>query len=236
MDNAIYASITRQSGLMKEMEVIANNIANANTTGYRREGVIFSEFMAETGEDSAPLSMAWAHGRLTDLTPGGITGTGGALDFAIEGEGFFQVQTPDGIQLTRAGSFMRSAEGQLVTPDGYPALDQGGAAIVVPNDKIGAGADGTLSTNGQPFAQLGIVQPTPDSQILYAGGTRFSVEGATEPVIEPKVVQGQVENSNVNPVQEISRMVQVQRAYELGQSFIDKEDQRIRNVISALNQ
>lgn len=236
MDNAIYATLSRQSGLMKEMEVVANNIANANTTGYRREGVIFSEYLSATGEDSAPLSMAWAHGRLTDLTPGGISSTGGALDFAIDGEGFFQVQTPDGVQLTRAGSFMRGPEGQLATPDGYAVLDQGGAAIIVPNGKIGMASDGTLSANGQPFAQLGVVQPTENAQILYAGGTRFSVDGDTTPVAQPQLAQGQIESSNVNPVQEISRMVQVQRAYELGQSFIDREDQRIRNVITALNQ
>lgn len=236
MDNAIYATLTRQSGLMKEMEVVANNIANADTTGYRRQGVVFSEYVAAAETGDSPLSMAWAHGRLTDLTAGGTSETGAPLDFAIEGEGFFQIQTPAGVQLTRAGSFLRNGEGQLVTPDGVAVLDIGGAPIAVPDGAVALASDGTLSANGAPFAQIGVVVPAADSQLLHTSGTRFSVEGTTEPAGEIALAQGRVESSNVDSVTEIARMVAVQRAYELGQSLLDREDERIRNVISTLSQ
>lgn len=236
MDNAIYAALTRQSGLMKEMDVVANNIANANTTGYRREGVVFSEYVTDPADGTPALSMAWAHGRLTDLTQGSLESTGGTLDFAIEGEGFFQVQTPQGMELTRAGSFTKNGEGALVTQDGYPILDAGGAPIALPDGDISLSSDGTLSAQGVPVAQIGVVRPTADSQLTYAGGTRFSIDGETEPVEEPTLAQGRLEASNVDSVNEISRMITVQRAYELGQSFLDREDERIRNVITTLGQ
>ena len=131
MDVPGYTALTRQSGLMREMQAIANNIANASTSGFRREGVIFSEYVNRL--DGAPsLSMARASARNIDLTQGELSDTGGSFDFAIEGEGFFLVETPRGNRLTRMGSFTPSAEGELVNPDGYRLLDQGGAPVFVP--------------------------------------------------------------------------------------------------------
>lgn len=113
MDNAIYATLSRQSGLMQEMRTVANNIANISTSGFRREGVIFSEHVAALDGDAPSLSMAYAHGRNINDAQGPLSQTGGAFDFAIEGEGYFQIETPQGNQLSRAGSFTPSAEGEL---------------------------------------------------------------------------------------------------------------------------
>lgn len=234
MDAAGYATLNRQSGLMREMGVVANNIANSSTIGFRREGVVFSEFVAALDDDPS-LSMADASGRHVDLSQSTLAQTGGTFDFAIQGEGFFLIETPQGQRLTRAGSFTPSAEGELVTPDGYRLLDEGGAPIFIPPDAKGVAmsADGTLSVSGQPIAQVGLWQPTDPLALKHQTGTLFdggeveSAEGAT-------VMQGMLEDSNVEPVSEIARMIEVQRAYELGQKFLDAEDERVRGVITTL--
>lgn len=236
MDNAIYASLNRQAGLMAEMRAIANNIANASTTGFRKEGVVFAEHVRALGDGEPSLSMASASGRLVDLAQGGLSRTGGTFDLAIEGDGFFMVQTPAGQQLTRAGNFTPSAEGQLVTADGYPVLDTGGSPIPVPpgTPAVAVAPDGTISAGGVPLAQIGVFAVADRSQLIHAGNNRFGVGGTPEPVEGAKVFQGFLEDSNVTPVTEIAQMIEVQRAYEMGQSFLDKEDARIRAVLQSM--
>lgn len=234
MDAAGYATLNRQSGLMREMAVVANNIANASTTGFRREGVVFSEFVAAMDSDPS-LSMAHASGRHVDLGQATVSQTGGSLDFAIQGPGFFLIETPEGEGLTRAGSFTPSADGELVTPDGNRLLDAGGAPVFLPPDAkaVTLARDGTLSANGQPIAQIGLWQPADPMALRHQSGTLFAAE-ALEPVEDGVILQGMLEDSNVEPVSEITRMIQVQRAYELGQKFLDAEDERVRGVIQTL--
>lgn len=236
MDNAIYAALTRQTGLMNEMRVVANNIANANTTGFRREGVIFAEHLSALDGRGDTLSMAHARGRLVDLDQGVLTQTNGTFDLAIEGDGFFMLDTPDGPRLTRAGAFLPSAEGELMSADGHRLLDEGQASIIIPAgaSKVAVGADGTLSANGVSFGRIGVFAPPESAQITHDGGTTFAADGDPQPVENPAVRQGFLEESNVDSVFEITRMIEVQRAYELGQSFLDREDQRIRSAITAM--
>ena len=236
METPGYTSLTRQSGLMREMQSVANNIANVSTTGYRREGLVFSEFVKalEPGEPS--LSMANANVRNIDRTQGPLTQTGGTFDFAIEGEGFFMVETAEGPLLTRAGSFTPSAEGELVAPDGARLLDGGGAPVFVPPDagSVALAADGTLSADGVPLNQMGLYLPADINELSRRAGVRFAVEGEVLPVEDGRILQGFVESSNVDPMSEIARMIEVQQAYQLGQQFLDKEDERIRGVLQTL--
>jgi flagellar basal-body rod protein FlgF len=236
MDSTGYTTLTRQMGLMREMQSVAHNIANASTTGYRREGLIFSEHITPIDGEAGSLSMADAHVRNTDLTQAPLTQTSAQFDFAIEGEGFFMVATPQGERLTRAGSFTPNAEGELVTPDGYQVLDAGGAPIFIPPDakSVAMAADGTLSADGRPLTEIGVFLPADRNAMTHAAGTLFDPGGATEPALDATVLQGFVEGSNVDAVTEIARMIEVQRAYELGQNFLDREDDRIRNVIRTL--
>ena len=235
MENATSATLTRQSGLMAELQVVANHIANASTTGFRAEGVIFSEYVSDLGPAHESLSMARASGRDTDYTQGGLSQTGGTFDLAIEGDGFFLVQTPNGERLTRAGHFMPNAAGDLVTADGYPVLDAGGAPMFVPQGagSIAIASDGTLSADGQPLGQVGIFQPTDPTSMLREDGVRFSADG-WDPAPGARVLQGYLEESNVNPIAQIARMIEVQRAYELGQSFLEKEHNRITGMLQAV--
>jgi len=236
LDNSIYATLSRQSGLMREMQLVANNIANISTSGFRKEGIVFSEFIEKLGDDAPSLSMAGARGRLTNQTQGVLTQTGSPFDFGIEGSGFFLIETPQGQALTRAGSFTPSAEGELVTSDGHRLLDGGGAPVFVPPDAraISLSSDGTLSADGQPLTQIGLWQPGAPEDMTRRDGVMFALSAPPEPVLTGTVLQGFIEGSNVNPVSEIARMIEVQRAYEMGQGFLDKEDQRIRNVLNTL--
>lgn len=227
MDNAGYATLSRQSGLLREMQVVANNIANMSTTGYRQEGLMFSEYI--TRVDGGPsMSMANATVRNTSMLQGAMTMTGGQLDLAIEGDGFFLVETPDGERLTRAGSFTANGEGDLVTPRGFRVLDAGGAPVFIPPNAqdLSISADGTVSTGGQPLTQVGLVMPVNPNGMVREDGVMFRADDGVEPALEGRILQGFLENSNVQPVDQITRMIQVQRAYELGQSFLDAENER----------
>ncbi|MFD1913712.1 flagellar hook-basal body complex protein [Halodurantibacterium flavum] len=235
MDNASYTTLTRQSGLRREMDIVAHNIANANTTGFRREGIIFSEFLRGLDGQEPSLSMATVNARHIGEAQGGLTATGGPLDLAIEGPGYFVVQTPDGERLTRAGHFTANAEGEVVNQDGHPLLDLGGGAIALPPEagSIAVGADGTLSADGVAVAQVGVVLPVDPLSLQREAGTLLRA-GDVEPVEQPSVLQGYLEESNVDVITEVARMIEVQRAYELGQTFLDREDERIRAVVQTL--
>lgn len=234
MDAAGYVALSRQSGLMREMQVVANNIANLSTTGFRREGVVFAEHVARLDEGPS-LSMATGNARVVDLTQAGLTETGGSFDFAIQGDGFFLIDTLAGQQLTRAGSFTPSDTGELVNPDGHRLLDAGGAPVFIPPGAgpVAMAADGTLSAGGSPLARVGLWQPVDPLSLQHQSGTSFTA-ATVEPAAGGTVLQGFLEESNVDPVSEIARMITVQRAYELGQSFLDKEDERVRSVIQTL--
>lgn len=234
MDAAGYVTLTRQSGLMREMQVVANNIANLSTAGFRREGVVFSEHVVAV--DHGPsLSMARGNARLVDLSQAGMTATGAAYDLAIQGDGFFLVETSEGPALTRAGSFTPSPAGELMSNDGHRLLDAGGALVFVPPAArtVAVAQDGTVSADGQPVARIGLWGPADPLSLRHRSGTLFTVDDP-QPVDSGTIHQGFLEDSNVQPVTEMARLIAVQRAYELGQTFLDSEDRRARGVIETL--
>ncbi len=235
MDNPGYATLTRQTGLLREMQVVANNMANVASTGYRREGLVFSEYVRALDPRHDSLSMATARSGFASDLQGALTQTGRPLDMAVEGEGYFLIQTPQGQMLTRAGNFLRDADGNVVTSDGMQLLDSGGAAVLVPPEAtdLSVASDGTLSADGLPVAEIGLwLAPGPGTTERRAGA-RFALTAAPVPAREAsgRIVGGFLESSNVSPVAEVARMIEVQRTYELGQGFLDREDDRIRAVI-----
>jgi len=235
MGAASYTTLSRQSGLMREMRVVANNIANSATTGYRSEGLIFSEYVRSApGQQS--LSMSRANIYNTSQEQGHLTQTGGTFDFAVEGEGYFMVETPLGERLTRAGAFSPNSEGDLVTMDGYRVLDAGGAPVFIPGTakSIEVGADGTISADGNSIGQIGLFQPADKNTMIREDGVMFRVDGDIEPAETAAILQGFTEGSNVNAIGQVTRMIEIQRAYEMGQSFLETEDKRIRNAIKNL--
>jgi flagellar basal-body rod protein FlgF len=235
MDATTYTTLGRQSGLMREMQVVANNIANISTNGFRREGVVFAEHIKRL-EDAPSLSMARASGRQIDLSQAGMSKTGSTWDFAIQGSGFFLIETAEGQHLTRAGSFTPNAEGELVTPDGFRLLDDGGAPVFVPPDAraVTLAPDGTLAADGAPVARIGLWLPADPNALQHRAGTLYSASSGVEPAEGATLFQGFVEDSNVNPVSEVARMIEVQRAYEMGQRLLERDDERVRSVIQTL--
>ena len=235
METASYTTLARQTGLMREMQIIANNIANSSTTGFRQEGIIFSEYIVQ-GNQGDHIAMPASRIGNSSFAQGELEHTGGSLDLAVEGDGFFLVATPNGDRLTRAGSFSATAEGELVTHDGYAVLDTGGAPVFLPNNimNLSVAADGTISAYGRELGQIGVFDPIDSMSMEREGGVFFKSDAGWEPVESPTIKQGYVENSNVNQVLQISRMIEVQRAYEIGQSFLEREDERVRSAVKTI--
>ena len=233
MDNAGYVLTARQSALTRSLDVLANNIANMSTSGFQREALIFDDVLQAGGNDLGAISSVDVASRYVDLEQGSLVKTGRDLDLAIRGEGFFRVETPGGERLTRAGAFQRNADGGLVTADGYAVLDDGGAPIALPptSEPIFVAPDGGISVGGALVARVGLVS-APADQVSREGGVLFIAQ-STAPATG-SVAQGFVEESNVNPVEEITRLIEVQRAFEIGQSLLSDEDDRIRSTIETL--
>ncbi|MEO1329955.1 MAG: flagellar hook-basal body complex protein [Pseudomonadota bacterium] len=237
MDSANAVNVTRQTALADTLDVIANNLANMSTGGYRREGVVFSEYVkALENSEVGSLSMADARGRYIDLSQGQLNRTGGQFDLAIEGPGFFQVETPDGPRLTRAGAFRPNAAGELVDADGRRLLDAAGGPIFVPaeNAAITVSPDGAVSADGQLIAQIGVFD-APASALRRDTGTLLTAAAdVIQPVAAPRIAQGYLEGSNVNPIVTLTQMIEVQRAYEMGSQLMSQQSDLQKQMIDRL--
>lgn len=240
MENSIFVGLSRQVALQRQMDTIANNIANMSTPGYREQNMVFVEYMEKLKGNPDALSMVLDYGQYQDTRPGPIKLTGNQLDFAIQGPGFFGVQTPDGsIQYTRAGNFQVDANGTLVDGRGNPVADAGGGTIVIPKDasRIYVSDDGFLSTDQGQIGQI-MVSEFANLQTLEAQGNGL-YKATTSPAVpaeESIIKQGMLESSNVNPVTEMTRMIEVSRAYESTQRMLMAEHERQRTMIQRMTQ
>ncbi len=233
-DNMISAALSRQKGLMKELLTVTNNIANADTAGFRAEGVIFSEYV-DTLNEGDSLSMTRAAARTIDLSQGELILTDDPFDLAITGDGFFLVETPGGPRLTRAGGFSLNEQSELVDQEGRRVLGEGDAAISIPqgDGEIAVSAGGDISVDGQPVARIAVVTAQP-IDLVREGENLFRAENGYEQVLEPNVTQGTLEGSNVNAMGEFVRLIEVQRAYEGTKGFLDKEADRLKKLVETL--
>ena len=236
MPISVYTSIGRQEGLLREMEVVANNLANSSTVGYKTDRAIFSEFVVSAGDNAPSISMGGLGGHAFNLSQSSLAFTGNGFDFALQGDGYFVIETPQGERLTRAGAFQLSSEGLLIDGNGNSVLDAGGGEVVLPptTERFVVGADGSMVVDGQLIGQLGIVSP--NGAMQRDSNTYFETADGYEQVSDGQIVQGALEQSNVSPVLEVSRMIEVQRAYEAGQAMLEREDQRLSQLINAVRQ
>ncbi len=224
-----YTALSGQLGAMKAMEVMANNLANMTTTGFRAERVQFETVVSKeysklsagmTNTDvrmpsySSPAAFLGIRGTFTDLSQGGIETTGNPLDVAIQGEGLFVVNTPDGERYTRAGNFSLDATGRLVTQQGH-AVQGSSGDILINGSEVNVTASGEVIVDQTQVAQLRIVDAKPGT-LLRESGMLFSVaEGQAVADVEKIQVQGgALEGSNVNAVRELTDMIMASRLFE----------------------
>ena len=237
MQSGIYVALSSQMALDKRLTTIADNVANTTTVGFRGTGVKFEDVVSGLGDKSVAFvspGNTYLSGRA-----GSMRETGNPLDFAIKGDAWFGIETPQGTIMTRDGRFTMLESGELVTLEGFPVLDAGGAPIQL--DAQGgppeAGVDGTLRQGGRLMAALGIFEFQPGPDFTRFGNSGIVPFGQPEPVvdrIDAGVTQGFVEDSNVNPVLEITRLIQVQRAFENVSALIRDSEQALEQAISTL--
>jgi len=217
MDNGVYIALSRQLALFRDMAATTNNIANTNTTGFQAEKMIFSEYLSRDNNLGDRNKMSFANDVSTYryVQDGSRRKTGNALDVAIEGSGYFMVETPLGQRYTRAGNFSLDGNGVLITAEGYPVLDDSGQRIEFPPETqdIGIGSAGNISVNGEDFGTIGVAQfENPQLLTQTAGGLYMSeVEPAIGNEDTVKISQGMLENANVQPVIELTHMIDVSR-------------------------
>lgn len=235
MENSLLVALSRQMVMQRHMDVIANNIANAQTPGYKGEQLMFVEYLAptETGETvSYVQDLALAR----DFSEGDMTQTGNPLDLAIHGEGWFVIDRPDGVAYTRNGHFTLNERGQITTTGGYPVLGTDGTPITltVEDRDVEISADGTVSTPLGRKGRLDIVKFPEGAELTKDGETLFKTSAAPEPATAAKVVQGMVEHSNVRPVVEVTNMIWALRSYQSATEVTKGEDGLLREAIDTL--
>jgi flagellar basal-body rod protein FlgF len=224
MQNALLVGLSRQVALSRELDVVANNIANVNTTGFKAEGSIFEEYLnsnARADTSGSRVSFVRDRGTWHDLSAGPVEKTGNPLDVAVDGNALLVVQTPRGERYTRNGAFQINAQGQLVTSEGNPVLGEAGPITFQPTDnQVSISADGTISVregNNKTDSQRGtlrMVSVANAQNLQKDGGSTFSVAGETPQATKAsRIVQGTIEKSNVRAVVEMTRMIEVTRSY-----------------------
>ncbi len=216
------------------LDATANNIANASTAGFHGDRVTFAEQLGRA--KSADVAMVSAGTSRVDSQAGALAPTDNPLDCALEGDGYFAVQSPQGERYTRAGNFKLDDQHQLVSADGFPVLGQGGQPISLPPtaSTIAIGIDGSITADGAQVGKLQLARFTP-SQMKREGGTLFSARGPEQKAGDPpKVRAGMLESSNVNVVHSVVDLVKVSRTYEslmkVIQGYHDVESRAARDL------
>jgi flagellar basal-body rod protein FlgF len=230
MESSISLALAAQVALRRRMDVVANNIANAGTNGFKLEAQVVQELSQPVGdiEVAYPLD----RGSYTDLTPGPIAVTGNPLDVAVVGDAMLAVQTPQGQRLTRDGRMTRAADGTLTSLAGHTVAAAGGGVIQIPEQtrEVTIAADGTVTADGQEVGQIGLFALPADLRREADG--LFSGSAPPAPVTDATLQQGAIEQSNVQPITELVDMMEVQRGYERMQRLLDGEDERIRKLVA----
>jgi flagellar basal-body rod protein FlgF len=219
------------------MAVIANNLANMNTTGFKSEKMMFVEHLVRSrgGEKIGGDRLAYVRDIATakDLSEGTFKKTSNPLDLAIHGDGFFVIDTAAGERYTRNGNFQMNAEGQLVTRNGDPVLsDSGEPFFMSPEDtSIDVSPDGTVATENGVLGKLAVVSFANRQAMRVVSGGMYSTSQQPTPVELPTIAQGMLEGSNVQPIVEMTRMIEVSRSYQSTKTFVQREDDRLKDMI-----
>lgn len=240
MDNTMYVALSRQMTLRREMDIIANNIANSDTTGFKVEMAMVKTDPADRARMvDGPKSLKFVidDGVIRDFSQGALRRTGATFDLAIEGQGFFKVQANGGERYTRDGRFTLGADGRLTTQAGDPVLGDGGEIVVNPEDgEVAISADGVVSQKGEQIGKIDVFAFDDLSSLAKDGDNLLRNTSNIEPQVSTaaNVRQGMLEGSNVNPIMQITRMIEVSRAYESMARTIEGSSELSRRSVERL--
>jgi flagellar basal-body rod protein FlgF/flagellar basal-body rod protein FlgG len=249
MSNSLLIGLSRQVALGRELDVVANNIANVTTTGFKADGSIFEEYLSPTARTGAAMdnkiSYVRDRGTWHDMSQGPTQHTGGPLDLVIDGQGFLVVQTPRGERYTRNGALQLGPTGTLMTSDGFPVLGDGGPITLQQTDHdISISPDGRISVRegtsieDSARGKLRIVSfdEAQSMKLTKDGsGTFAAPDGVTpQPDTKSRIVQGAIEKSNVRAVVEITRMIEITRSYTQVAAMLQQESEMRTSAIAKL--
>lgn len=240
MQSGLYVSLSSQMALERRLTTIADNMANLNTVGFRSTEVKFDEVLSKTQNDiNAKIAFVNQGNDYLSTKNGELAQTGNALDFAIKGDAWFAIDTPAGQVLTRDGRFTMKETGELVSVRGYPVLDAGGAPIQL--NRAGGvpavGADGKIIQDDRQVATIGLFTADISKGFVRYDNSGVSMVDEPQPVVdnpEVSIMQGYVENSNVNGIGEMTQLIQVNRAFESISSLMRDSETSLSDAIKVL--
>jgi flagellar basal-body rod protein FlgF len=240
MENTSYIALSRETALWRKLETVANNLANQNTPAFKSEHMMFIEQLKVTNGGQSlsegRMSFVQDHAMFRNTAEGPLTPTDNPLDMAIHGQGYFVVDTPDGPRYSRSGHFRLDEAGQMVTTDGYPVLstrDQ--PFFFAPTEtKITVSRDGSISTENGLVGRLRVVRFDNEHEMRKVSGGLYTSAATPNDVEKPDVAQGMLEGSNVQPVVEITTMIELMRSYQAMTKMLDTEHERQRKAMDVL--
>jgi flagellar basal-body rod protein FlgF len=244
VENSLLVGLSRQVALRRELDVVANNLANLGTAGFKSQELVFREYLmpvasAETFPRGGDRRLSYVEDKATwrDFSTGPIQIGGGQFDVAIDGDAFFAIQTPEGTRYTRNGQFQLDNQGVLVTNEGHPVLSNSGPLQFADEEtEVTIGSDGTVSTAQGVRGRLALFTFADQQALKPEGSSHFIAEGPAQdiPPGGARVIQYATEKSNVQPIVETTRLIEISRAYQTLSQMMQRGDELRRNAIERL--
>ena len=243
MENTTLIALSRQMTLERQLDVVANNVANASTSGYKADSSLFEEYLASGAHEDnfagSDRRVSFVQDRATvrNFSQGPLENTKNQLDVAVSGKGFFTIQTPGGERYTRDGQFQINAQGQLVTTAGLPVLGTNGVITFQPTDHdIKISDDGTITQTDSLRGKLKLTSFANPQQLQKQGANLFSAPAgvAGQADTASTVKEGFIERSNVNAIAEMSRMLEITRTYQNISNLMQQQADLRKNAIQSL--
>lgn len=242
MENALLVGLSAQLALRRSMEVVANNVANVSTAGFKRENPLFEQILSEIDSGdrlggAAQVAFVRDWGVLRDLSAGPMEQTGGALDVAVDGEGYFVIRTPAGDRYTRDGQFKMDTAGRLITQAGDPVIGEGGEIVLPVNARdIKIANDGTISTEAGQAGRIRLAAFDNERKLRKEGGNLLTSDETPRAANGGRIAQGFVEKSNVQGVSEMTRMIEISRAYSAVSDAIGQTEETLKRAVQKLGE
>lgn len=243
MENLSYISLSHQTALKRQMDVVANNIANMSTPGFKSQSVLFEEYVQNAGhgdkDPTGKFSQVLDRATWRNMDQGTLSMTGNPLDMAITGDAYFAIETEAGPRYTRAGNFSLNDRGEVVTAKGHLVEGEGGALQIPEGDsQIKVDKQGNLSTESGQIAKVRLVSFDNPQDLIATGDGMFRAEPGTEQDAPEgtEITQGALEGSNVQSIVEMTRMIDVLRTYQQVQKMVQGDHDRQRSAIRTLSQ